>query len=99
MAKQQEQGSLYDYDAGYYEYIPDVWLPGKLIGLGVFGTWSKRAVDGAKDMELDDSDVLISSYPKTGRLYFLKNIFRISPNISTLSNISTPPLSGTKKMV
>ena len=66
------QDSLYDYDAGYYEYIPDVWLPGKLIGQGMFGTWSPRAVDGAKNMDLDDMDVLMASYPKTGTFFYLE---------------------------
>ena len=57
---------LFDYDAGYYEVTKDVWLPGKLINPKAFGTWTRRAVDAAVNMELDDSDVIMASYPKTG---------------------------------
>ena len=57
---------LFDYDPGYYEVIKDVWLPGKLTGPKPFGTWTRKAVDAAVNMDLDDSDVLLASYPKTG---------------------------------
>ena len=58
---------LFDYDAGYYEVTKDFWLPGKLVHPKAFGTWTRRAVDAAVNMELDDSDVIMAAYPKTGR--------------------------------
>ena len=57
---------LFDYEPGYYEVIKDVWLPGKLSGPKPFGTWTRKAVDAAVNMDLDGSDVLLVSYPKTG---------------------------------
>ena len=57
---------LLDYDVGYYEYVPGLWLPGKVSGPQGFGAVSRKAVDSAKDMPLHDSDVLLASYPKTG---------------------------------
>ena len=66
---------LFDYEPEYYEVIKDVWLPGKLTGPKPFGTWSRKAVDAAVNMDLDDSDVLLVSYPKTGNI-FLNVIYR-----------------------
>ena len=60
--------SLYDYDAGYYMYqFPEgsFWLPGKMV-LNGRATWSRRAVDAAINADLDDSDILVATYPKTG---------------------------------
>ena len=60
--------SLYDYDAGYYMYqFPEgsFWLPGKMVPNGL-ATWSRRAVDSAINADLDDSDILVATYPKTG---------------------------------
>ena len=57
---------LLDYDCGYYEYIPGLWLPGKLLNAKSFGTLSRKAVDEAIKMELYDSDILCATYPKTG---------------------------------
>ena len=59
--------SLYEFDAGYFEYIPGLWLPGKTIPGSKFGCMSKKAVDAAINVELDDSDVLLGTYPKTGK--------------------------------
>ena len=58
--------SLYQYDAGYYQIIEGkVWLPGKMIANGTM-TISQKAVNAAMNANLDDSDVLLSTYPKTG---------------------------------
>ena len=57
--------SLYEYDVGYYEFLPGNWIPGKLIPDASF-TWSRKAIDAAMNVELDDSDILIATYPKTG---------------------------------
>ena len=60
--------SLYDYDAGYYMYQfqeGSFWLPGKMVPNGR-ATWGRRAVDAAINVDLDDSDILIATYPKTG---------------------------------
>ena len=58
--------SFYQYYAGYYQVIEGkVWLPGKLIPNGTM-TFSQKAVDAAMNANLDDSDVLLSTYPKTG---------------------------------
>ena len=59
--------SLYEFDAGYFEYIPGLWLPGKTIPDSTFGCMSKKAVDEAINVELDDFDVLLGTYPKTGK--------------------------------
>ena len=55
---------LCDFDAGLYEVTKDFWLPGKLVH-------PRRAVDAAVNMELDDCDVIMAAYPKTGRTVFL----------------------------
>ena len=57
--------SLYDIDAGYYEYLPGRWLPGTLIPDGAL-TWCKEAITDVCNLELNDSDVMIAAYPKTG---------------------------------
>ena len=70
--------SLYDYDAGYYMYqSPEsrFWLPGKMVPNGR-ATWSRRAVDAAINADLDDSDILIATYPKTGLYLMLFLSFR-----------------------
>ena len=69
---------LLDYDVGYYEYLPGLWLPGKVSGPQAFASVSRRAVDAAKDMPLSDSDVLLASYPKTGVCQ--KYFYRIRSN-------------------
>ena len=59
--------SLFDYDAGYYQYTPGGWwLHGKMVENGD-GTFSRRAVEAAINVDLDDSDVLLGTYPKTGK--------------------------------
>ena len=59
--------SLFEYDVGFYQYTPGGWwLHGKMIENGE-GTFSRRAVEAAINVDLDDSDVLIATYPKTGR--------------------------------
>ena len=56
---------LYRYDTGYYEYIPGLILPGKMVPEGHY-TCTKEAVDAAINVDIDDSDVLFATYPKTG---------------------------------
>ncbi len=58
MATREYGCDLFDEDVGYYEYVPDVWLPGT--------PFDRRSVDAAVAMELRDSDVLMVAYPKTG---------------------------------
>ena len=60
--------SLFEYDAGYYQLTKDFWLPGTMVPKG-FYTCSKGAVDAAVNVELDDSDILIATYPKTGEKF------------------------------
>ena len=57
--------SLFDIDAGYYEYLPNVWLPGRMVP-GTTLTWSRKAVDAAINLDLKDSDVMSATYPKSG---------------------------------
>ena len=63
--------SLYEYDVGYFEYAKNIWLPGKPIPDSTFGCMSRRAADEALCVELRDSDVLLGTYPKTGKYKFL----------------------------
>ena len=69
--------SLFDYDAGYYEFLPNNWLPGGIVPGGRF-TWSQKAIDAAVNLDLKDSDVIVATYPKTGlsefTSYFYKTI-------------------------
>ncbi len=55
------------YDAGYYEYSPGLWLPGRLTAQDAMGTLSRRAVDAASRITLRNSDILLASYPKSGK--------------------------------
>ena len=57
--------SLFDYDVGYYEFLPNRWLPGRMVPGGRI-TWSQKAIDAAVNLDLKDSDVIIATYPKTG---------------------------------
>ena len=41
-------------------------MAGRLIEGGAF-TWSRKAVDAALNLDLKDSDVIIATYPKTGK--------------------------------
>ena len=64
--------SLYEHNVGYYEFMPGRYLPGKMPLEGDL-TWNKEAVDAAVNVDLDDSDILFATYPKTGMLqYYLK---------------------------
>ena len=69
--------SLFDYDAGYYEFLPNNWLPGRIVPGGRF-TWSQKAIDTAVNLDLKDSDVIVATYPKTGwsefTSYFYKTV-------------------------
>ncbi len=57
--------SLFLYDAGYYQFMPGRWLPGKLVPGGTLTT-PPEGVEAAATVPIDDSDVLIPNYPKTG---------------------------------
>ena len=41
-------------------------MAGKFVPGGGF-TWSRKAVDAALKLDLKDSDVIIATYPKTGK--------------------------------
>ena len=60
--------SLYEYNAGYYQLLEGKasWLAGKMVPNGVF-TFSKKAVDAAVNVNVNESDVLVGTYPKTGK--------------------------------
>ena len=74
--------SLYQYDAGYYQLIEGkAWLAGKMVPNGVF-TFSRKAVDAAVNVNLDESDVLIGTYPKTGK----RNTISGNHNVKTMAN-------------
>ena len=57
---------MFKYDAGYYEYTPGLWMCGKLAP-SAFGTFNRHAVDAAVNAQLKDTDVMVATYPKTGR--------------------------------
>ena len=58
--------SLFDYDPGFYEVLPNKWMAGKFVPGAAF-TWSRKAVDAAVNLDLKDSDVIIATVPKTGK--------------------------------
>ncbi len=54
--------SLFEYDLEYREFLPGKWLPTKKSPLTNLGH-DPQLVERA---ELDDSDILVPTYPKTG---------------------------------
>ena len=64
--------SHFDYDSGYYEFMPGRWLAGKVHEHSLF-TWSSKAIERAVNVDLKDSDCIIATYPKTGEFSF-KNL-------------------------
>ena len=58
--------SLFQENVGYYRNR-GIWLPGKRTENGRL-TWTEKAVDAALNMDLNDSDVLFATYPKTGNI-------------------------------
>ena len=62
--------SLFDYDPGYYEFLPNNWLPGKIVS-GSTSAWTQKAIDAAVNLDLKDTDVIIATYPKTGKFILL----------------------------
>ena len=64
--------SLFQENVGYYRNR-GIWLPGKRIKNGRL-TWTEKAVDAALNMDLNDSDVLFATYPKTGKALFTRNV-------------------------
>ena len=73
--------TLYDHDAGYYEYVPGMYLPGKFVPDGRM-TWSRPAVDQALKVELKDSDVMLATYPKTGKYTCMEGRYLESMKLS-----------------
>ena len=71
--------SLYEHDVGFYYYMPGLGLPGQLISKG-YSTWSRKAVDAAINVDLNDSDVLVATYPKTGKT----SVWIISKTVTNL---------------
>ena len=57
---------LLDQNVEYYEYMKGIWLPHNLEGPSI----SRMAVDAVREMPLRDSDVILASYPKTGKWNF-----------------------------
>ncbi len=57
--------SLFEYDAGYYEFVPGKWLPGKPPPGGA-RHWGPDIVARAVSVDFDDSDILVATFPKTG---------------------------------
>ena len=64
--------SLFQENVGYYRNR-GIWLPGKHTENGRL-TWTEKAVDAALDMDLNDSDVLFATYPKTGNVHVGPNL-------------------------
>ena len=58
--------SLFEHDAGYSEYVPGFWLPTKPLPNDP-AQITPKAIDAALSVDLDVSDILIATYPKTGR--------------------------------
>ena len=58
--------SLLGNDPGYYEFRPNHWLPGKIVPPQRMA-WPQRAIDAAMNLELKDTDIIIATYPKTGK--------------------------------
>ena len=65
--------SLFQENVGYYRNR-GIWLPGKRTENGRL-TWTEKAVDAALNMDLNDSDVLFATYPKTGKWHEFKYFF------------------------
>ena len=63
---------LFKYDAGYYEYIPELWMCGKFTTDDAWARFSREAVDAAVSAQLWDTDVLVATYPKTGECTFVR---------------------------
>ena len=62
-----DSAGLFKYDAGYYEYTPGLWMCGKFTTDDAWATFNRKAVDAAVKAELRDTDVLVATYPKTGK--------------------------------
>ncbi len=58
--------TYFKHDCGYYEYMPGYWLPGKQLPDSMYGTMSRKAVDEAARVPLQDNDVIMAAYPKAG---------------------------------
>ena len=82
--------SLFREDAGYYLY-KGIWLTGKFVPNARL-TMSKKAVDAALSLELEDSDILFATYPKTGITCISIHIelTRIIDNLCIINGSFTP---------
>ena len=72
--------SLFDHDPEYYEFLPNNWLPGKIIP-GSSSAWPQKAIDAAVTMDLKDTDVIIATYPKTGKYFYYKIYTKLATKI------------------
>ena len=57
--------SLLDNDPEYFEFLPDHWIPGKIVPPSNMA-WTPKSIDAAVNVNLEDSDVITATYPKTG---------------------------------
>ncbi len=69
MASEVFDSSLFEHDAGYYEFLPGRWLPGRHVPGGTY-SFPAEAVQAAATVLLDPSDVLVPTYMKTGAFLF-----------------------------
>ena len=80
-------GSLCEHDAGYYQFPSGGWwLPGEYTENGLFRC-SRKSVEVAVNVDLDDSDILIASYMKTG-IYHMGLVFSKSLFFENLCSIN-----------
>ena len=59
--------SLCDVDPGMYRHpLGDIWMP---------SCFPPESLDAALTFQLRDTDILTSTYPKTGEMLFLPPVF------------------------
>ncbi len=59
-------GGQWLYDAGWYEYRPGLWFPGKKATDTTFGCITPESIAAAKNLDFKPTDVLTFTFPKTG---------------------------------
>ena len=71
-----EHGGKWLHDAGWFEYRPGLWFPGKKATETSFGCITRESIDAARNLNFKPTDVLTCTYPKTGWLgkFFPKGV-------------------------
>ncbi len=65
-------GGRWLYDAGWFEYQPGLWFPGKKATDTSFGCITRASIEAARNVQLKDTDVFTCTYPKTGKTDCIK---------------------------